>query len=396
MKKTILYSALTGAILFVPVAAQAQSVTRASVDVTLGGGYSNNPYGGVSGGGDTGAAYGQATIAPRVSMTTEHSLFTFDGSVDYKTYTSKFRDNDNYRAALGYQGQPNERLKTRARASYVNAFVGAYDQFDTGVIGEIPPAPDVGLFGAASRRSDIDTSAGLTYQISERSSVSLDGRAGFVRYSQSSIANEYNDYGGTLSYSRQLKEHLSIGLMVGAAHTNYLKSTSDTDVYNAAVTLAAQLSPRWSIEANTGAARLETNGAPSRTAWTADASLCYKSGDRSDLCLRGARQFSPTGYSGTRIQTLASLSYSHRLTERDSITANASYSRVSGGSLIGGPVVSANDWYWRADLGYTRRQTERLSLSARALYRKVHSVAAPRDDDYGGSLSLTYRFGDLI
>jgi len=221
---------LCAAALALPGAAQADE-TRLSADVSTALGYSNNPFSLV--GDDTGSAYAEFNVRPQLQILTERSVFTINAGAQIQQYFKHYSTSDSYQAGLHYAGHPREYLTTHLNAAFLSSIVGSLNNFagtvvdpaqssgtgegtttGTGTVGTTPvtteplnSGTDVALFGTRARQRTINVGGDATEALSARDQ--LTGSLFFLdsRYSQSSSfgsLDNYDGYGGSLGYARQL------------------------------------------------------------------------------------------------------------------------------------------------------------------------------------------------
>ena len=251
---------------------------------------------------------------------------------------------------------------------------------------------DVGLLGTNNRRRSVNFSAGLGYQIDGHSEIALEGQGSLIRYKTALNVNKYNSFGGSAGYSRDVNAHVRLGLQGSVDVTDYFSTLSKTTVYSGVATIKAKLSERWTLDGKTGFSHLNIANGKGRDGFTAKANLCYKSSTQADFCANASRGFTPSGTSGTSIQTSVGGSYNYRLSAKDSIYANANYVKNENSGLF---VVSSQNDYITALFGYYHQQTRPLALSVNASYQKVTGLSVAQTDDYGGYVTLTYHLGDM-
>lgn len=379
--------------LLVPAAAQAQSEVSASADVTVAGGYSDNPFSAPNG--DTGSAFGQLAVRPKVVVKSERSTFTIDGDVQLQEYAEKYSLVDSYVGRIRYDGTPSERISLNAQASYSDRFIGAFDYFeDTPDISEPDPVTgsDLGLIGTRARRRSIEGQAGLSGRLSERGRIALTGFAADANYSGPNNF-DYTSFGGSLGYSHRLNEHTELGARVSVSSSDYQSVIiDDSNVYSGQATLSTALSERWKLEAAAGVTVSQREGLDDQVSGTGSLSLCNRS-DRTTFCVRAARAVLPSGVLGTVTETRVEANLQRRTSEYGTITAAASFVRAD--SEVGFGSVDRD--YGYGSIGYSHRLSERLNLTSNVFYRVLGGTGNPKPpttDDFGGQIGLVYRLGD--
>lgn len=378
--------------LLAPAAAHAQSETRASADIYVSGGYSDNPFSSPNG---QGSAFGSVAVRPKVAIKSARSTFTIDGDVSLQEYAEHYSLVDSYTGRLRYDGTPSERIQTNAQVSYTDRFIGAFDYMsDTGDISEPDPVigSDLGLVGTRSRRSAIEGQGGITGRLSERGELAVTVFGADVGYSQANAPQpfDYTSFGGSLGYSHKLNEHSDVGIRLQVSSTNYESILlDDTDVYSAQVTGSTALNERWKLNGSVGVSVAKSPGADEMVSLTGSLGLC-NTGERTNFCLRASRSVLPSGVLGTVTENRAEANFNRRVSEHGTVTASASFIHTK--TELGATGFTRD--YGYGSVGYTHRLTERLSLSASTFYRAVGQGLAARGDDFGGQVGLVYRLGD--
>ena len=102
------------------------------------------------------------------------------------------------------------------------------------------------------------------------------------------------------------------------------------------------------------------------------------------------RSSSATGYGGVRVTTDIYANYTRQISEKGTVRANALYSINDRNSQA---LIAGKQQYLALSAGYSHRLSERLSLNADAGYRDSYGLIAP-DADIWGRIGVTYRLGD--
>jgi len=259
----------------------------------------------------------------------------------------------------------------------------------------IVPVTDIGLFGLRSRRNLARLSGDLSVGLSSRDSLTFSAYAEAARYKANTPLGNYDAFSGSVGYSRQVTDRLRVGVRASASTFNYKVDNSKSRVFPIEVTVSGRLSEQWTIDGAAGATFINNNsvGSTSKTSLSGNLSLCRR-GQRTTLCILGARQASPTGFIGTQYVTSAGLNWSTRLNERSNLSFSADYSKVGVGSV---PLAAARAFqseFAQAVVSYDRRISQRLRLVASANYRQLLSDSTGRPKDFGGQIGISYRLGD--
>jgi hypothetical protein len=393
MKRYIPHSLLATVALFAaPDAAFAQSDIRVSADANAGIGYSNNPFTQTTG--DTGSIVAEVRVAPQIKLIDEHSTITFSGSAQYQRYLRRYGDSLDWGGALGYSGTPAEHVKANLNVSYASSIVGG-SSFDPGLTDPSLPNPpivsgtDIALFGTRDRVRTLRGNGDLTFALSARDTLA--GGAYYIRsrYSQFGAIGDYDGYGGSLSFSRQVSEYLQLGLQGSVARYDYAGALGDSMIYSTQIAFSATLAPRWKADGSFGVTFVDANVGNSSTSLSGNLRLC-RSSARGDFCLYARRAALPTGVTGVQNETSVGANYSYKVSERGTITASADYTRNGNNQ----PFIVGQNEYLRGSLGYERVVKERIRFSVRGQYREIFGGTVKRAPDYGGQLGIAIRLGD--
>jgi hypothetical protein len=387
-----LLSLLSASLIALPGVAYAQSDVRLSADATANIGYSSNPFSVATG--DAGSGLAQIQVSPQLKVVNEHSVFTLSGTAEYQRYFRLYGDSENYAAGLDYSGTPGAHVKTHLNLHYDNAIIGGHD-FASGVVDPNAPTEpvnsgtDIALFGTRDRRQTLDANGDLSFALSARDTIATSAYYVRSRYSLFGAVGNYDGYGGSAGYSRQVSEHLQLGAQGSVARYDYTGLLGDSTIYSARAAFTATLGPRWKLDGALGVSFVDTSTGSSSTSLSGNLNLC-RTTVRTNFCLTALRAVLPTGITGTQTETAVNANYSYKVTERGTIFATAGYTRNGNDQLL---IVGQNE-YLRASLGYERVVRERVRVIVTGQYRKIFGGLVDREADYGGQLGLAVRFGD--
>lgn len=416
------------ALVMLPSAALAQTESRLSADVSATAGYSNNPFSTV--GDDTGGAVASIDVAPRYQVSTERSTFTVSADANFQQYLRRYGRNENYAAALDYQGRPSERWTTHARIDLASAVLGSFNSYlptaFNGGIGAVSgagtttstggasgtastgtgPAPvisiaplvpinDIGLFGLRNRRSTGRVSGDVGVGVSDRDRITVSGYAEATRYKGLSIG-DYEAYGGSLGYSRFVSSRLTVGLRGSASSFDYRSGNADSRVYSAEATASGRVNEFWTVNGALGVSFVDsdTTNSTRSTSLSGNIDACRR-GRLSVMCLQVARQVSPTGLAGSQYVTSVGTNWSRQIGPRENLSLSGNYSKVGGNNrLLVANVLPVQSEYVQAVAGYDRQLRERLRFVASVNYRQLLGGNTSRPKDFGAQAGLSYRLGD--
>ncbi len=431
LARRIALGTIAVASLALPSAASAQSESRLSADASVTAGYQNNPF--TELGSDTGSGMVTIDVTPRYQRLTERSTITVSADANVQQYLRRYGHNENYSGALDYRGRPSERLTTHARLDLTSAVLGAFGYpavtgsglgvagvtgtdatggaTGTGTTGtgtgtgaaivpivvpaSLTPITDVGLFGLRNRRRTARLSGDAAVSLSGRDTLTLGAFGEITRY-HDLPTGDYQDYGGSVGYSRRMSDRLNVGFQGTASVFDYRAGLGSSQAYSIQATASDRLNDRWTADGALGVSFVNGGGAFSTrsTSLSGNVDLCRRA-QFSTLCLQAARQVSPTGLAGSQYVTSAGANWNRQLDERSSVSLGGSYSKVGSGTRLIAGALPLQTQYLQAVAGYNRRLRGRLGLVASTDYRQLLGTGgAGRPKDFGGQVGLSYRIGD--
>lgn len=379
-------------VLVLPVAAHAADEQIVSGDVNAGVGYSNNPF--AFGDNSTSSGFFQIGATPRFQLRSARSTFTLTGNVQYQRYFRRYSDSTNFGATADYQGTPAEHVTTHARLSYENAIIGSFDNQRI-IIDPTQPVPptnggaDIGLFGTRDRRRTFDAQGDASYAVTARDTITANAFFIDTRFKNFGALGDYDGYGGTLGYSRQLSGVTRVGVQGSGSLYDYKSLRGQTKVYSVQATLNTKISKYWTLDGALGASFTNSDLGGTSSSLSGNINLC-RVGERTTTCLAASRAVLPSGFAGTQNQTNLALNWSTRLTEHDSISANVAYT-YSGRDRF---FPNNDDKYLSLSAEYDRQITRRLRATFTPFYRDVFGGSFHRNKDFGGQIGLAYHFGE--
>lgn len=416
--------------------------TRFAVDATASAGASSNPFllAEDTEGEGRSAAFVEGVVAPRLTISDELGSSSISGYVRGTAYLGSGYDPT---WAIGANAQSqralNQRTTIRGGVQIDSFIIG--ERFNTALlggpvstpgigtpdvgtpaVGTLDPTrpapvivspinpigspqflnPDITLLGFGGRQTTIAGNAGLSYQLSTLDSVSVDGQA--QRSDNGGQLLSFSSYGGTIGYSRTLSEVTQVGARVSGQWIDYGGGGSG-QVYQPQLTIDTRLSPRWRLSAGAGllfAQNRSIAGRSNSTGISGTGRLC-RTGERSDLCLFGARDAGPNGLGAVLRRLSLGGTYARQLSADDNIRANIDYSVVqnddqllnvgpfpnNGQSLNGGDFSFVN-----ASAAYDRRLGRRFRAGVAANYRATGGVFSDQSD-LSASVFVSTRLGSL-
>jgi len=396
--KAALLATATAAGLLASSGAWADARVGATVGVR--GGYATNPYS--SGANSTGSGTLTGTFSPTIELASPTGSTSISGDISHTEFTQKHYDGaTNYNADLRTAQQIAPTISMTGGAGYSSVFRNAlFANLDPN---NPPGGPDdpiiVDPSGAATygqRTKSWYGNLGMTFTLSPRDNLSINGQASQVDFSGSSLGltQDFDTVSGGFSYMRVLNPTTSLGLGVNMSRSNYhdMRFGDGTQI-SPTLILDTRFSSRWSLNLNVGLTFSDTKlliGSAHRTAFSGSATLCNQ-GSRSNFCLNGSRSVAPTALSGISTVTMIGANYRYRVSARDDVTANVSYSnskRIYG-------IFSEDYDYITARVNYGRRLADRLSANVSLTYSDAYSSFINRSANIWGTIGISYRLGDI-
>lgn len=435
MKPRIPSLAVATAVLagFVPAAAGAQTTqNRFGGTASATTAYSNNPFSEAGGSNNTSSPLVVLDVSPTYQHLTQHSVLAISADVNLQQYLRRYGSNPSYSGSVDYSLRPAEWINTHLRLDLSSAVLGSFNSFvpsiaatapvtaDVGSaslgaaanVNTAPIAPvlayptspfltDVGLYGLRQRRRTGRAAGDARIGITDRDSLTVSAYTEVTRYGGGFTLADYEAYSGTLGYQRRVSTYVNVGLQGTASVFDY-RTIGNTHAYALEATVSGRLSPHWKIDGALGVTFADggSSGSTSQTSPSGSINLCRQS-QHFNICAQASRQVSPTGVNGSQYVTTVGLNWSEPLSERDSVSFNASYSDIGGGrnNLVVPGGVLFQSQYAQASVGYHRQLRQRFSLVATANVRQllddnvVSGVGRPVD--VGGQVGIAYQFGSL-
>ena len=370
---------------------------KQSLAATASAGYDSDPFL-APGGQGAAAASVRLQVAPSISRQGERNSFRLSGRLEHIEYLGSYDSLQNYGADFAATHKASERLEFDLGLLFNsdNLATNLSNPFFNSDLSPGTPVPPVGnditILGQQQRRTSYGANGGLTYILSERDELRWALNARAERFGSNGLTD--SDFvSQQLRYSRQVGEGFTVGAMVDAGLINF----SDSALGNAKsvspqLVASAPLSPLLKLSGSVGVAITRTEfGAlkETSTALAGNLSLC-RQGERSNLCINGSRQVLPSAIGGARVQTIGGLSYSFRLSERDSLRLNGSYSTASEPlAVAGGNLESIN-----GSVRFERQINERLQFFASGGYLNASGNSQGNASNYQALVGITFNLGN--
>lgn len=358
-------------------------------------GFDSNPF--LGQGASAEAASFRLQLTPTLARTDERGTLRLSGRFEHIEYLGKYASLQNFGGDLGMSRKVSERLAVEGgltvRSDVLGTSLGnTVGNVDPGTGNPIPPTGnDVTILGQGQRRTQYGFDGGLTFDLSERDRLrwSVSGRAD--RFGSANLVDS-NFLSQRLEYLRLLGEDLTIGAAIDASLIDFTGAGLDgARTVSPQLQINAAITPRLSLTASAGVAitQLDFNGLKeTTTALAGDASLCRK-GERSSFCINGSRQVLPAAIGGALLQTTAGISYSLKLSERDSVQLSGSYGTASQPVSTGlGDFESFN-----GSARYERQLNERMRLFVSGGALNTAGGQRTSETNLQGLIGITMNFG---
>lgn len=375
--------------------------TEFYTDVSLGAGWSSNPY--LQNGPQDSSISGSVLVVPRLILTEDVTTFDLRGLARIEEYDEDIRTNTAYGLDGSVEHSLSDRTQLRARAGFRSTIVGVNSGFfnppDVIDTNFLPPvADDIGLNGTNQRRTTFQGGVGISHNLSEVDSISVDASANAVRFGDSTVQDEYNFFSQNVGYSRVLSESTSIGASLGLSQANYLnQDLGDSTIVSPAITFEQQIGPDFRLSGAAGVsfARVDNGllGKTNSTDFSGTLSLC-REGPNSNFCLNGSRQTLPSAFDGVRSQTTVGVGFSRKLSRNDDLSISAGYSRSSNPVLGPTQVASETLEYVRGSATFNHRFQDRITGFISAGYSDSYQQGISREANMQVSIGVRFRFGN--
>ncbi|MEO0870552.1 MAG: hypothetical protein AAFY19_01140 [Pseudomonadota bacterium] len=369
---------------------------NSDLKVTASAGYDSNPF--LIETEDSAAPSIRVQLAPTLSSQTRRTSVRLSGRAEHIEYLGTYDSIQNFGADLTASHLANERLEIESGLN-INRSVPA-TAIDDAAAGDntSPDAPppvsdtDITVLQQGRQQTRFGANAGLTYTLSERDQLrwSLTGQA--QRFDEDELT-ETNSFGQRLEYVRVLDEGVSIGASVDM---NLIEFTAPANgnarIISPQIQMTAALTPRLELAGSVGVAynSIDIEGLEDTSTTVAgNVSLCHRD-EYSSLCINGSRQFLPAAVGGATLRTNAGVTYSLRISERDTLRLNGSYavSEVSDVANQAQDVENVN-----AFVRYERRLNEGLRLFVSGSYRNVSRDFTDDVANVGALIGITFDLG---
>lgn len=378
----------------------AQSQPEATLEVSIGGGVSTNPY-----------LYSDAETAGSVTLSVSPSIIYEDelgdtilgGNLRVSQYTNRYGNDIAARLEASTRRMLDELTSVSISSSIQSARSAVQDGLifgDSAMPGAGPLEPpevpiiDTTIAGTRSRITNVSTSLGVSRVLDEVSSanaiISLSGT-----YIGGDVGFDYRDASLQLGYERKLSARTSITLGSQFGVVDYLgRRTGDSLIVSPRVGISQQLSDRLSLVADAGISYVDTDigaGLHSKSVSFAGTIGVCDRGPSQSVCLSAGRSAQPTALGGVSTVTTASLSYDRQLSAADRLSLSARYGRTNQDGR-GLPLPRVTDLVG-ALATYSRKLSDRVALTVTPSYSKIYDDLLKRSPNFSLMIGLSVIFG---
>lgn len=371
----------------------ARADTLSGLTVSGGLEYSSNPY--LLNANAASVARGRVSISPFVEERTARSTLRVATDASFSKFSRQYRDAVDLTAQVGYDNRVTSQLSVRAGIALTSSIGGQYNSVP--VFGAIPPGQtvppivDITVVGFQDRTSQAQASAGLTYNIDNKNSISLGYDGAILRYPSTVNRDEYSSIGQNVSYSRVINSRVTMGASVGVSRVNYFGTrVGDAVIISPSINGNLRLSQQWTLSAGVGVSNSRVNlfvGRLSSTNFSGNLNAC-RTDSRSNFCLNAGRSSGASSFDGVRVTTTVGASMNYQLSARDTISASGGYSRSTAPRTIFG---GASYDYLSGQTSFARKITDRLTGTVSGGFTQA-SIQGRRSNAFA-SVGISYSFG---
>lgn len=369
------------------------------LDLTASIGYSTNPHLQIFD--SEGSAFGRASARGVHTWRGERSSTNIAGFVEGSTYFNKYGFESIFAVDANHAQRVSERVSLFGSAGVSGDLAGQLSNrfLSTApppVNPTLPPPPDVtdpNSITFSGHQYRFYGQGGASIQTSERGTLTLSAGAQYLMYSNDFL-DDYTTLFGTVSYDHTLSERTTVGFSVSGDHTEYKNSSDSSTIISPTLNATTHLSEDWTASAGIGVSftKVDRGGnSKSSTDLALHGSLC-RSNEQERLCANVSRYSHSSGIASIVTSTQAGVDWYRKLDPMQTIQLSAGYTHYVQDDVLGDEIKSN---YFRAAASYDRRFNERFSVGGELSARAFHQTGPDADNDYGGTLFLRYRLGDL-
>jgi len=379
-----------------------QGVTRRAGDFSLNvsatAGFETNPF--LIDLPDTGTPSFRLALSPTFSRQGARGDIRVSARLEQIEYTENYDDVQNIGVDFGSRFKLSEQAEADVSLSFDSGvFVtnfGVLGPLD-GALDETRPLPggdDVTLLGLDQPRTQYRVQGAFRYQLSARDEIDVSTLFQADRFGgvdrQDLLETDF--LLGRISYLRQVSGKMKIGVAADASRIDFVEqSLGDITTITPQAVADFDFSPNLKLTGSLGVTSIRSNRdtfRESSTDLSGDLSIC-RSGVRANVCLTAARQVTPLGIGGAGLQSNFGVSYSLRLSERETFSLTADYAIVPETLLTEGGGLETISGF----LNYQLELTERVRLSAVARYIDLRIDLGTNISNFQALFALTVSLG---
>lgn len=350
-------------------------------------GYATNPF--LRPGEDTGSASLGGRATGVITSREATSVTSLTGSYERDEYLRRYNASDSLRLDLERTQTFSSRLSGSASAFYENS----RNAFSNTINGVVPNTPIIDPFDSSTigaRRELYGANAGLNYQADARNSFGVTVFAQHSGFNAPGLS-EFDQYGGTVSYSRVFSEQTTAGVSGTISRTESGRF-GDTMTYQPNLTLSQRLNAAWKFDGSVGVILQKTDfgGFTSKSTSIGFTGNLCGTYPRWSLCLTGDRSTSASGFGGLRTQTNFAVNASYRLDVRSRIGLRAS-TGTSDSEVV--TLFAPKQTFTSVDASYDRDLTQRLALRFSTGYRERKFTGQPEAHGFNVLGGLILKLG---
>jgi len=380
--------------------ALAQSEPVATLDVSIGGGVSTNPY-----------LYSDAETAGSVTLSVSPSIIYEDevgetrlgGNLRVSQYTNRYGSD----VAARLEASTRRMLDELTSVNFSSSIQTARSAIQDGLIFDNSALPDSGpllppeipiidttIAGTRARVTNVSTSIGISRALDELSSANASISLG-ATYIGGDFGFDYRNASAQLGYERKLSERTSVTLGSQFGVVDYLgRRTGDSFIVSPRIGVRQQLSDQLSVVADAGISYVDTDiggGFHDKSvSFAGSVGVCNR-GSNQNICLAASRSAQPTALGGVSTVTTVSLSYDTQISATDRIALSGRYGRTNQDGR-GLPLSRVTDLVGVLAT-YTRELSDRVALTVTPSYSKIYDDLQKRDANFALMIGLTVNFG---
>jgi hypothetical protein len=365
---------ITGAALLLaaaPAAAQSLDLNTV-VEGHLG--YTVNPK--LVPGADSGSPYAGIRISPVLTQSTGTTQTTIGANYRREQYFSTYGHTESISGSFDHSRSLSEHLKATVSAHYVRSNNVLLNGDDDPI--------QIEDFSVGRTSSSISGGASLAWQATARDSFTVDGMYIHQNSRSAGVSRDFDEYLANVGYLHALNSRTSIGVRNNVTFFQAPGQPASRSI-GPALAITQAFSSIWKLDADVGII-FQHIDAPINSDTKGlgfHASLCGTY-PRSTFCLGAARRTSGSAFGGLRRQTSVTINYSYKMSERSTVSLDASYANNKSTRASATPIdVFSDTDILRGHVDYNRRLSERWSVGVEgrggyrkgALVGKAHSVA---------------------